>query len=188
MREIERRVQNSSQGNLGKLQLPEVPGWSRVAPQHSYPWQPAMTGADRVLAGSYRDRAGHRVDVVYALYAVQEDGREAGGHGATALVPGSDWRWLAPAAPINGAQAERLQALGTIERLALSWYRHDGWTGGSRTRLKLVAMRDRLLLRARPTAMLILSAEGAQARPAISAFADAIGPQGEWMDRIGGID
>ena len=168
--------------------LPEVPGWSRTAPQQAYPWEPRAGGADRRLLGSWRGPQGQQVDVVLAFYAAQEEGREAGAFGEGALVPETEWRWLAPAPPVAGGAGERLQALGTIERTAVTWYRHGDWTGGSRTRLKLLTMVDRVLLRPEPTAMLIVSAEGPEAQPAIAAFAAAIAPHGQWMDRVRGLD
>ena len=54
-------------------------------------------------------------------------------------------------------------------------------------RLKLVNIGDRLRLKARPTMMLILSAEARGQRPPdgqIEAFRVATGPLGPWMDRI----
>jgi hypothetical protein len=51
-------------------------------------------------------------------------------------------------------------------------------------------MGDRLLLRARPTTVLILSAEERQGKPAAEAigrFREAAGPLDQWMDRIAGV-
>jgi hypothetical protein len=51
-------------------------------------------------------------------------------------------------------------------------------------------MADRLLLRPRPTTMLILSAEergGKSAQAAVDAFRRAMGPPAVWMDRIAGV-
>jgi exosortase A len=173
------------------LAVPHVPGWTPVTPQHAYPWQPRMAGADRKLTASFRDAEGREVDVVFALYAAQSEGREAGAYGEGALVPDSEWRWLEPAPPIDGALGDRLLALGLHQRTAMTWYRHDGWTGGSRSRLKLYAMRDALLLRPRTTMTLIVSAEqreGQDAAGAIEAFLASAGPTGAWMDRIAGLD
>ena len=53
--------------------------------------------------------------------------------------------------------------------------------------VKLANMQDRLLLRARPTMTLILSAEAADGAPpeaAIRAFLGAAGPVAPWMDRM----
>ena len=171
--------------------LPEVPGWTRANPQSSYPWQPRAAGADHRLTGSYRDAQGREIDVVFALYAAQEDGREAGGFGEGALVPDTDWRWFAPEPGLDGAIGDRLQALGTQQRVAMTWFRHGDWTGGNRGRLKLLAMRDRLLFREAPTMMLIVSAEDRPTQDAtdtIEAFHASAAPLGQWMDRIAGLD
>jgi hypothetical protein len=53
--------------------------------------------------------------------------------------------------------------------------------------LKLWNIADRLLLRARPTATLILSSEdhaSAPAASALAAFVDATGPLDQWIDRV----
>ena len=83
-----------------------------------------------------------------------------------------------------------IQAPGPVHRLAVTWLRTDGLLTGSNTRLKLANMRDRLLLRARPTMTLILSAEAGKGPPpdaAIRAFLAATGPVDVWMDRMAGI-
>lgn len=173
------------------LALPEVPGWTQVDPQHAYPWQPLIPGADRLLVASFADANGRVVDVVYALYGAQEDGREAGAFGQGAQPPGSEWRWLSSETPIAEGQAMRMQALGSHQRVALTWFRHGDWLGGSRPRLKLLTMRDRLLLRAQPTAMLILSAEqqgGQDAHATLAEFHAATADLAGWMDRAAGVD
>ena len=172
------------------LALPQVEGWAQVPAEQAWPWRPEAPGADRRLFGTYRSSSGARVDVFVAYYAAQQEGREAGAFGEGAQPLGTEWRWLGDAASIGGAKGERLQAVGVHPRLAMTWYRHGDWTGSSRIDLKMLTMRDRLLFTARPTAMLIVSAEGdaAQSEAAIAAFLATIGPPGKWMDRIVGLD
>ncbi|WP_338245167.1 exosortase A [Aurantiacibacter hainanensis] len=173
------------------IALPEVRGWSLAAPDHSYPWHPRVSGADHKLVGSYSDAEGRVVDVIYALYGAQEDGREAGAFGEGALPEGTEWRWLASATAPGGATGERLQALGTHQRVASTWYRHGDWTGSSRLRLKIANMRDRVLGTPQPTIMLILSAEDSErqdAREALAAFRQSTGPLPEWMDAVALLD
>ncbi len=131
--------------------------------------------------------AATRFDVFVALYSGQGEGREAGGFGEGALVPDTAWRWEKPGPAIADAQSDLLLAEGKIERLAATFYRTDDLLTGSNSELKLATMRDRLLLRARPTTMLILSSEAGGARPAdesIAAFRRATGPTAAWMDGI----
>jgi exosortase A len=170
-----------------RVHLPEVPGWQRVDYTPQAPWQPLAGGADHRLLGRYQDAAGNQVDVFYALYASQGEGKEAGGFGQGALTPNSAWSWTSngPAVPV--AKSDRLMAGGKIERLALTWYRSGDLLSGSNAKLKLANICDRLLLRAQPTAMLILSAEqrqGFDTAKELAAFQAAIGDPGPWMDRI----
>ncbi len=171
--------------------LPEVPGWHRVDYRPQAPWEPRAQGAEHRLLGSYADDKGHRVDVFLALYASQGEGKEAGGFGEGALIPNSPWQWHSPGPEADGAKSDRLMAVGRLERLALTWYRTDDLTTGSNARLKLANMTDRLLLRARPTMMLILSAEERAGQPgaaeSIDLFRRSTGAPGAWMDRIAGI-
>lgn len=174
------------------VNLPEVPGWQLVvdAPPEVW-WEPRAAGADHRLLGRYRDREGRMVDVFYALYSSQGEGREAGGFGEGALVPDTDWRWLKAGPAIPGAKSEFLFARGRFERLAATYYRTGGLLTGSNGELKLANIRDRLLMRAEPTAMLILSAEENGAHPAgasLAAFRRATGDTAAWMDGIASVN
>lgn len=173
------------------IDLPEVPGWTRVTPAPAHPWLPHTSGADHKLIASFADGEGRVVDVVLALYAAQEDGREATGYGEGALPSDSAWRWLSEAPRVDGAIGDRLQALGTYQRVAYTWYRHGDWTGSSRARLKLANMADRLLFAPQPTIMLILSAEDNErqhAESTLAAFRQSTAPLPEWMDAVAMLD
>lgn len=170
--------------------LPEVKGWQRIdyAPQAW--WEPRASGADHRLLGRYSDGQGHVVDVFYALYSNQSEGKEAGGFGEGALTPETEWSWLSPGTSLGAAKSERLLARGEIERSTFTWYRSGGQLTGSNARLKLANTRDRLLLQARPTATLILSSEktgNSNPDEAVKRFIAAIGPVDSWMDRIGSV-
>lgn len=170
-----------------QIALPVVPGWQIADYRPQIWWEPRASGADHRLLGRYVDGEGHEVDVFYALYAAQDEGREAGAFGQGALVPDSDWRWLKPGPPIASAQSDLLLAQGRVTRMAATFYRTGDLLTGSNSRLKLANMRDRLLMRAEPTMTLILSAEDRPGHPAsqsIAAFLRAAGPTGEWMDGI----
>jgi EpsI family protein len=172
-----------------QVDLPQVSGWHRVTYSPAYPWEPLHGGADHRLLGSYADTEGRRVEVSYALYASQGEGREAGGFGQGAMPPDSGWAWRSPGPAIAGSIVQRLSAPGPVEREAATFYRSGSVLTGSNIRLKLANIADRLFLRAHPTAVLIVSAEereGAPADEAIRRFLRAGGPTGPWMDRIGG--
>lgn len=173
------------------IALPDIEGWERTSAQHAHPWEARASGADHRLVASYHDKRGRAVDVVYALYAAQEDGREAGSFGEGALPEGTEWRWLAAVDAPSNAAGDRLQALGTHQRVAYTWFRHGDWTGNSRLRLKLENMQDRLFAEPKPTIMLILSAEDTptqDAQETLSAFLQSTAPQPEWMDAVAGLD
>ena len=51
----------------GRIDLPEVPGWSRVHYAPSVWWEPRHRGADHRLLGRYANARGDRVDVSFAL-------------------------------------------------------------------------------------------------------------------------
>ena len=166
------------------IDLPQVEGWTRVDYTPSAWWEPRAAGADHRLLGRYADAQGRTVDVFYALYASQGEGREAGGFGEGALMPDSEWRW-AHSGPVFGETAsEVLQGNGQRKRMAVTFYRHGPMFGGSRAKLKLAGLLDRIRLRGQPTALLILSSEDADAVAALGRFADAAAPLDEWMDRI----
>ena len=168
--------------------LPDVQGWQRSDYAPQAPWDPKADGADHRLLGSYADGKGGTVDVSFALYAAQGEGREAGGFGQGALTPGGLWSWSSGCPGIAGSKCENLVYAGRIERRAHTWYRSGAVLTGSNAQLKLANISDRLVLRARPTTVLILSAERAgSSDPAtvLTSFQSATGEIGPWMDRIG---
>ncbi len=172
-----------------RIDLPQVPGWHRVAYAPRYPWSPLFAGADHRLLGRYADDRGHAIDVAYALYAGQGEGRKADGFGQGAVPLGSPWAWSRPGPAVDGQPSTRIEAPGPVHRLALTWYKHGETITSSRPRLKLALLADRLLLRARPTATLIISAEEGGARPAdqsLAMFLKAAGSAGKVAAQISG--
>ena len=171
-----------------QIDLPQVQGW-RLVPMGEGPWwEPRAAGADHRLLGSYLAPDGARVDVFYALYRSQEDGREATAFGEGALMPDSGWSWQEAGPSLLGGKGEWLLTSSTVHRLAMTIYRHRDVTTASAARIKLGNMRDRLTGDAHPTMLLILSSQaGGPVEPeaAITRFAAATGELGGWMDRIG---
>ncbi|MFC0589100.1 exosortase A [Novosphingobium aquiterrae] len=168
--------------------LPEVPGWQRDDYAPSYPWQPRAAGADHRRIGRYRNAAGRQVDVFVAQYAAQREGKEAGGAGEGALPSNAGWSWRGNGPSMPSARTDRLRAEQGTERIAETYYRTGALLTGSNGELKLAVIRDRVLLRPRATMLLILSSElhpGRDAAADLAAFRAAIGPVGQWMDRIG---
>ena len=167
--------------------LPKVEGWTRVDYTPRAWWEPRASGADHRLLGSYADARGRRVDVFLALYAVQGNGRRASGFGEGALRQDSGWSWLKPGPAMPDGKSDWLLGPGRVERLTLTSYRTGDVLTGSAPQLSFANMGDRILLRARPTTMLILSAENAAGKPSsesIAAFRQSTGPLAPWMDGI----
>jgi exosortase A len=168
-----------------EIALPEVAGWDWTDPSGLW-WEPRAAGAEHRLLGFYRDADGAQVDVFYALYAAQDEGREAGAFGEGALMPGTDWRWHSPGPHFGGGISERIRA-GDFHRVTLTFYRHRDLLGGSLVRLKLSNMHDRLAFDPHPTMLLILSASEGGPVPAeesLRRFLASTGETGAWMDRI----
>jgi exosortase A len=170
-----------------RIDLPAVPGWTRADYTPTIWWEPRAQGAQHRLLGRYRDAHGRQVDVFIALYDRQGEGHKAGGFGQGALMQNSPWAWQSPGPVMGEGKSDRLLGDGTVERIAVTWYRTGDLMSGSNVRLKLANMADRLLFRARPTTMLILSAEDSprgSAQTGIADFSAATGPLGPWVDRV----
>lgn len=172
------------------IALPQVPGWQQVAFQPDVPWHPRAQGSEHRLLGRYRDSSGRTVDVFFAYYARQVEGSEASAYGEGAFDPQTEWRWLSPAVAPAEATGEVLLARGRVKRVAQTSYRTGNLTTGSAARLKLATMATQVMLRPRPTLLLILSVEerpGEDGTAVIAAFRRSIGDQGGWMDRVAGL-
>lgn len=169
------------------IEVPQFAGWEQVDYEPQAEWEPRAGGADHRVLARYRNAAGQEVDLFLALYAAQDDGREASAYGEGALPLETAWRWLEPAAAPADATGDFLLANGRIKRLAQTSYVHDGLTTGSAARLKLAVMADRLLLDPHPTMLVILSAEqsdGFDPEDSLAAFRRSLGDDPAWMDRI----
>ncbi len=170
-----------------RIDLPEVPGWHRVAYTPQPWWEPRAAGADHRLLGRYADGRGDVVDVFFALYASQGTGHKADGYGEGAARRDSGWAWQAAGPVVADATSERLQAAGPVLRLAETTYVRGDLVTGRKLALRLRNLQDRLVLRAEPTMMLILSAESASGRSPeaeIAAFRAATGPARLWMRQV----
>lgn len=172
-----------------QIVLPQISGWKQIdyAPMAS--WTPLHGGANHVLLGRYQDMAGNIVDVSFALYSGQSDGREAGGFGQGALPMNSHWAWERSAQPIGAGKADYIQTAGPVHRLTETYYRSGSVLTSSNMRLKLQNIFDRLVLQKRTTATLIISSEDQiSGRPmadvSLRTFLNAAGPIDAWIDRV----
>lgn len=169
------------------IALPQVPGWQLADGETGTRWSPLHGGADHRLKARFIDGDGHALDMSFALFASQSEGREAGGYGQGAQPLGSQWAWEAPGPSFVGGKSDVIQAPGPVHRLTVTWFRTGNLITGSNAKLKLANIVDRLLLRRRATSVLILSAEEGQGMPAdaiIARFMGTTGPIAPWMDRM----
>ncbi|MXO66024.1 exosortase A [Altericroceibacterium endophyticum] len=181
-----RAVQQLEAPMPSQIAFPDVPGWKQVPYFPTVWWEPRAGGADHRLLGRYRDAQGREVDVFYALYAAQDEGREATAFGEGALPPDTPWRWAEPGPAIGRADSEILQAGTARRRLAATWYLTGDLLTGSKSHFKLQTMLNRLLMREDPSMMLILSAmenDRYSAEGAVADFTQSIAPLSGWMDR-----
>lgn len=170
-----------------RVELPQVPGWPRVAMEDGPPWRPHFAGADHELIGRYRDGEGRTVDLAMALYARQEEGKELVGYGQGAIGPESDWAWTEDSAAPPQGRAFRITAPGPVLREVAIFYRVGDIVTGSEPRVKLETLKARVLGGKQRAVAILVSAEGGGARPAIDAFLRALGPMERVADRAAGL-
>ncbi len=160
-----------------QIALPEVPGWSRANVQQSFPWSPRFDGADHFISGQYVNASGQRVDLVIALYAAQEDGKEMVGYAQGAFDPETPWSWTKDLPGPADAKSVRIIAPG-VARDVTSFYWIGGSLTGSASRVKFLSLKTRLTGADQGGAAILVSAEDNKASPsadAITAFLKSLG-------------
>ncbi|URW76772.1 exosortase A [Sphingomonas donggukensis] len=170
-----------------QLELPDVPGWTRVEVSTRAPWAPWYPTADHVLNGRYADAQGHVVDLAVAVYAGQREGHELVGFGQGLLRENDRWVKVMDEPSIAGGRVERIVAPGPVEREVATWYRIAGTTTASERRVKIETLKAKLIGGPQRGVALHLSAEGGEGpapRAAIAAFLAAAGPVDTLADRI----
>ncbi|MDB5689891.1 MAG: xrtA [Sphingomonas bacterium] len=169
-----------------RIALPQVPGWVRSAAPAGPAWQPHFAGADQLLVGHYRDAAGRPVDLAFAVFDRQREGRELVGFGQGAIAPGGPWAWTAEGRPLPGGRAFRILSPGPVVREVAIFYLLGDVTTGSDLRVKIETLKARLLGRSQRGVAVLASAPqigDVSARGAIDDFLRALGP----VDRIAGM-
>lgn len=160
-----------------RIALPDVSGWERTAVKQAFPWSPRFDGADHYLSGQYVNAVGQRVDLVIALYAAQEDGKEMVGYAQGAFDPRTRWSWTKALPAPDGARADRIMAPG-VARDVTSFYWIGGTLTGSAGRVKLLSLQTRLTGQPQAGASVLVSAEDSKAasgQTAIKAFLKSMG-------------
>lgn len=168
-----------------RLALPVPAGWSVIDDAGGMAWVPLHGGAARRQRLRLRDAAGDVVDVSFAVYANQGEGRQAGGFGQGAQPLGTRWAWERPGPGFGPGRSDVIQAPGPERRLCLTLYRSGALLTGSDLALRLHVMADHLALHRQTTAVLIVSASDALNRDpetALRAFLAAFGPPQRRID------
>ena len=164
------------------LDLPDVPGWHRVALSARAPWQPFHPGADHTLFGRYADAHGDAVDLAVAVFARQREGAELVSFGTGVLREEDRWVRVADLPAIAGGRTIRIIAPdghgGQVERVVATWYAIGDDQVAGPMRVKIATAAARLLGRSNRAIAVHLSAEVAPGQDprAIARFRRALGP------------
>lgn len=172
-----------------RITMPQVPGWQIVPYAPRKPWTPRFDGANHYLFGRYQNAAGQHVDLFAVVYDRQAEGRELVGYGQGAIDPVGHWSWAENMpAPAKG-KAEYIKTKG-LTRDVVSFYRIDGITTGSATKVKLATMKTRLFGGHQQAVAILVSAErdgDRSNRPAIDVFTRDMGNIDKVADQMAGL-
>ena len=173
------------------VDLPKVAGWEIVPYEPTTDWKPRFDGGSHYLFGRYRNAAGAEVDLFAVVYDRQDEGREVVGFGQGAVNPDSEWAWTENLTAPANAKAERIKAPGPVVRDVLSFYRINGTTTGSATKVKLETLKARLFAGSQQTVGIVLSSEfrnGVSQRATLDGFVNDLGEIDKVADRMAGLD
>lgn len=172
-----------------RIDLPQVPGWTRVEASRTAPWEPNYPTADHRLIGRYRDSVGRTVDLGIAVYANQREGHELVAHGQGAIRENDVWVRIEDMDPIQDGYTLRMIGPNRVEREVATWYRIGNVVTASEKRVKLETLRAKLLGGPQRAVAVLISAERTDqdSRRAIRDFLAAMGPIDRVADRAAGM-
>ncbi len=168
------------------IDLPEVPGWHRVALSTRAPWQPYYPNADHTLFGRYADASGETVDLAIAVYGRQRDGAKLAAFGTGVLREEDRWVRVADLPDLAGGSMMRITAPGPVERIVGTWYRVGHATTHDPVAVKLATLQARLFGGPQRAVAVHLSTEAASPAP-IARFLTAMGSVDRLADHSAGI-
>lgn len=172
-----------------RIALPQVKDWQVVPYTPTVHWTPRFVGGSHYLFGRYRNAKGQEADLFVVVYDRQSEGRELVGYGQGTVDPDGYWSWTANTPPPANGRAERIKTRGAA-REVVSFYRVNGVTSGSSTRVKLATLKARLLNGDQQAVAILVSAEqigDRSSRPAIDAFIKSLGDIDKVADRFAGL-
>jgi len=168
------------------IDLPEVPGWHRVALSTRAPWQPYYPNADHTLFGRYAEASGETVDLAIAVYGRQREGAKLAAFGTGVLREEDRWVRVADLPDLAGGSMMRITAPGPVERIVGTWYRVGHATTHDPVAVKLATLQARLFGGPQRAVAVHLSTEAASPAP-IARFLAAMGPVDRLADKSAGI-
>ncbi|TKD50923.1 exosortase A [Sphingomonas baiyangensis] len=161
-----------------RIDLPQVPGWTRVAVDTQAPFVPNYPGADHFVYGRYADDRGVRVDLAVALYGAQHEGKEMVGFGIGPIAENDRWIRIDDLPPLMGGAALRMTHAGPVNRETVTWNHIGAIVTGDPQRVKLETLRVKLLRGDQAGVAVVMSAvqaPGIDTRAAIRRFLVAAG-------------
>ena len=173
-----------------RIDLPNVPGWTRAPLSTRAPWVPYYPGADRFLFGRYADAKGDLVDLSLAVFGGQREGKEIVTFGTGVLRQNDVWVRVEDIPPIAGGSAMRITAPGNVERIVATWYRIGNVLTANPNIVKIETLKAKLLGGPQRAVAIHLSAEvtpGHDPRAAIDRFLAALGPLDRLADASAGL-
>ncbi len=171
----------------GQFALPTVPGWSSDATPMRHEWQATYVGADRIIAGRYRNTDGQIVDLAIAYYADPMEGREPVGIGQGGMPLETEWSWVEDSQAPQGGTAYRIMAPGPVSREVFQYVMVGGALTGNSVDAKLATLRARLFGTDRSAQGIVISSEEDDARAAVEAFVADSGGVDHLVDRVIGL-
>ncbi len=171
------------------INLPEVPGWHRIAMSERAPWSPNYPGADHFLIGRYADGQGDAVDLAIAVFGSQHEGKELISFGVGALRQDDRWVRVENLPVLAGGDVMRVTQPGRVERQIATWYRIGDMVTRNAPLVKLATLKAKLFGGDQRAVAVHLSAEtvsGRDPRAAIERFLASAGPVAKIADTASG--
>ncbi len=168
------------------IDLPDVPGWHRVALSTRAPWTPYYPNADHTLFGRYADASGETVDLAIAVYGRQREGAKLAAFGTGVLREEDRWVRVADLPDLGGGSMMRITAPGPVERIVGTWYRVCDATTHDPLAVKLATLKARLLGGPQRAVAVHVATEARTTAP-IARFLAAMGPVDRLADTAAGL-
>ena len=181
-------IAHRAQALPARIDLPQVPGWTRAPVSTTAPWTPNYPGADHQLFGRYVDAQGNTVDLAIAVYGSQREGKEVVGFGIGAIQQDDRWVKIKDMDALNGGAVMSITAPGPVERQVATWYRIGSTLTSDGKIVKLETLKAKLLGGPQRAVAIHLSAEGGgDQRATMAKFLAALGPLDTLADRSAGM-